>query len=334
MIPIKGDTKIFVLCPAYSKTGGPELLHQLVYTLNCNNINAKIAYYGVDNDNTDYTPDDFKQYIQTYELCSNIQDNPNNYIIFPEIKTKTMLEFKKAKKIIWWLSVDNYFKQRGIRNSLKYYGVRGLLHLICEGSFYITDYHLKKADYNLCQSHYAMNFLKKKGVKNIYYLSDYINNSFLSVKPDYSKKEDIILYNPKKGFRFTRKLIKISPELNWIPIKNLTTGQVRDLLLKSKVYVDFGNHPGKDRFPREAALCGCCIITSKNGSASFFKDVPIPERYKFDSTNKNLGIIIKAIKQCVTNFNKEIIQFKTYRQYITAEKNIFDQTVKNIFKKV
>ena len=30
--------------------------------------------------------------------------------------------------------------------------------------------------------------------------------------------------------------------------ENLTTKQVKELLLKSKVYIDFGNHPGKDRY--------------------------------------------------------------------------------------
>lgn len=33
MIEIYEQTKVYVLCPAYSKTGGPELLHQLVHTL-------------------------------------------------------------------------------------------------------------------------------------------------------------------------------------------------------------------------------------------------------------------------------------------------------------
>lgn len=33
MIEIYDNTKVYVLCPAYLKTGGPELLHQLVHIL-------------------------------------------------------------------------------------------------------------------------------------------------------------------------------------------------------------------------------------------------------------------------------------------------------------
>ena len=35
---------IYVVCPAYSKSGGPELLHQLVHVLNNNGVKAIIAY--------------------------------------------------------------------------------------------------------------------------------------------------------------------------------------------------------------------------------------------------------------------------------------------------
>lgn len=41
MIEIYEQTKVYVLCPAYLKTGGPELLHQLVHTL------SKKRYRGI-----------------------------------------------------------------------------------------------------------------------------------------------------------------------------------------------------------------------------------------------------------------------------------------------
>lgn len=75
----------------------------------------------------------------------------------------------------------------------------------------------------------------------------------------------------KKGIKFTKKLIDKSIGIKWIPIENMTTQQVKSLLGNSKVYVDFGNHPGKDRFPREAAIMGCCVITGKRGVQSFIK---------------------------------------------------------------
>lgn len=63
---------------------------------------------------------------------------------------------------------------------------------------------------------------------------------------------------------------------------------------KSKVYIDFGNHPGKDRIPREAAISGCIVITGKRGAAAFAEDVCIPETYKFDESCAKKKILYHA----------------------------------------
>ena len=38
-----------------------------------------------------------------------------------------------------------------------------------------------------------------------------------------------------------------------------------------------------NRIPREAAMCGCCVITNRNGSAANNVDVQIADKYKFDN---------------------------------------------------
>lgn len=58
--------------------------------------------------------------------------------------------------------------------------------------------------------------------------------------------------------------------------------QVMKTMDESMMYIDFGNHPGKDRIPREAALRDCIILTSTNGSAHNELDVPIASEFKFD----------------------------------------------------
>lgn len=115
---------------------------------------------------------------------------------------------------------------------------------------------------------------------------------------------------------FTKKLINSAPDLTWIPIENLTTEGVKNLLCESMVYIDFGNHPGKDRFPREAAICGCCIITGKRGSAKYFEDIPISDYYKFDEDESLIPQIIDKIRFCLTNFEEESLNFKEYKDFI------------------
>ena len=60
----------------------------------------------------------------------------------------------------------------------------------------------------------------------------------------------------------------------------MTEREVEDCLSQAKVYIDFGGHPGKDRIPREAALCGCCVVTGRRGAAGNDVEVPINQSYK------------------------------------------------------
>lgn len=148
------------------------------------------------------------------------------------------------------------------------------------------------------------------------------------------QKSNKVLYNPKKGYRFTKRIIKRANDLEWVPIKNLTTTQVKELLLQSKVYIDFGNHPGKDRFPREAAMCGCVIITGKRGSAKFCEDVPIDDVFKFKDSRKNINKIVTKIKECLNNYDTKNKKFENYRNYIKGEKEQFKKDIDTIFVKV
>ena len=117
----------------------------------------------------------------------------------------------------------------------------------------------------------------------------------------------------------------------WVPIVNMTNEEVVDLLKTSKVYIDFGNHPGKDRFPREAAYCGCCNITGKTGSANYFEDVKIKDSYKFDDLEKSIPSIIRTIESCLEDFEKHQKEFDVYRSMIKDEKSSFEKDVRKIF---
>lgn len=332
MIEVKKKSIIYVLCPAYTKTGGTELLHQLVYSLNQNNLNAKITYFHFEADNYDYTSSDFKKYVNDYVLINDIKDEKDNILIIPEITVEYVNEFKYLKKVIWWMSVDNYLINHKFNKIREASGLKYAIKKTIKNYLSHNKKDIFKADYHLCQSYYSIDFLTKKGIKEIMYLSDYINDSFLNTKYKIKDKEDLVLYNPKKGFEFTKKIIDKSPDLNWVPIQNMTTEQVKELLLRAKVYIDFGNHPGKDRFPRETAMCGCCVITGKKGAAKFKEDVPILDEFKIDDKESNIDVIIDKIKCCINNFEEEIKKFDGYRNFILNEKSEFNNDVKKIFK--
>jgi hypothetical protein len=114
----------------------------------------------------------------------------------------------------------------------------------------------------------------------------------------------------------------------------MTKEEIIKTLQRAKVYIDFGNHPGKDRIPREAAILGCCVITGKRGSAAFFEDVPIPDEYKFEDKEENIPKIIEKIKDCFRNFEERYKDFEYCREVIRNEPQKFVEDIKKIFVKV
>lgn len=326
--------KIYVVLPAFTKTGGPELGHQLVYLYNKNGIDATVAYTDSNKYDNPINPA-FSIYIDKWIPFENIPDEENVRVILPEVYILYLKKFKKAKKYIWWMSVDNAFCGFFSFETLKLLRWRcAIKQFLCGRIVLNLKKTLKSADGHFYQSEYARLFLERKGIKNLYPLSDYVNDSFFEKTFSATDKEDIVLYNPAKGYKFTKKLIKRNPKLNWVALRNLTTAQVVELLKKGKVYIDFGNHPGKDRFPREAAISGCCIITGKRGAARNDIDIEISEKYKFDEKLKNIDDIVALIEDCLIHYEDRISDFADYRLKISKEKENFKLESLQIAEKV
>jgi len=355
-------TKVYVACPANIATGGPELLHQFCYHLRKDlKINAFMYYYDFtkykDRFNTPVHPE-YQMYENPYVIkIPKEEDNDENILIVPEIQSglKLLLNFKKIRKGIWFLSVDNYylskltkfdyFIPRAINKLSKILVKKPLLNFditsheclykLIRKYDYKTDSLLKLANFYMTNSYRGLDWFKD--LRPLYYLPDYyVNIRFIeeSCKLDFKNKKNIVTYNPKKGYLFTRKIIKFAKDITFVPIENMTREEVINLLKKSKVYIDFGNFPGPERIPKEAALLGCCIITGKRGSAAFFEDVPIPEEYKFEDIEENIPKIVKKIKDCFENFEERYKDFEYYRNVIKNGPQKFIEDLKKIFVKV
>jgi len=340
MFNISNQTKYYVHCPAGLVTGGAELLHQLVDFLRKNGKDAYIVYSG---EKEHLIPTDYEMY--NIKISESIENDPSNIEIFNESEVTDIFDHNKTQKFLWWLSVDFFFLSSKGKISLVdlfYWNKIIFLRQLC-WRFYQLFKNMYKFEKKISikkiissgifcgyQSEYIQSFLLSRNFERIVPLTDYINTEYFS-KNSLPPKENIILYNPKKGMDFTKKIIAAAPELRWIPIQNMTRIEVIQLMQRSKVYIDFGNHPGKDRLPREAAISKCCIITGKRGAASFFEDVPIPQEYKFDDKTNNIPKIVATIKNVFLNYETEINKFNYYRNQIKKERFLFEQQASNIF---
>lgn len=317
---LQSDSLIYLACPANYATGGTELIHQLANRLNKLGRKAYIYYFNYKKKNPVHPR--FVEY--NVPFVKKVEDVNDHLLIVPEGKTNLHLKFKSIQKAIWWLSIDFYFHTRDekifwfIRKK-----VRPIMDLAEMSRKFGVDYHF-------VQSHYAADFLKNFKLESEL-LSDYLNRKFLTEAKliSFEGRHNRVLYNPKKGFEFAQRLMAAAPEISWVPLQNLSVAEVADFFKTSKIYIDFGNHPGKDRFPREAAALGCIVITNKAGAAAFNEDLPIPAKYKFEGDD--LNPIIQMINNCLTNYERHALDFEAYRAFINTEEEVFENQVKKLF---
>ena len=314
--------KLIILCKGDSITGGSELVHQLCHELSRLNLNSYISYYPFHNNYR--IPDEYSIY--DVEQC-DLEDSSENIIILPEVSTKYAWNIKKSKIGIWWLSVDNYYRKKRenlMKDRIKYF--KDLIR------FRLMPISLMKKYLHFVQSKFAHDHLKNHNLSSDY-LSDYLNP--VHFKENNTTKENIILYNPVKGKKVTQKLIDNNRDYNFIALENLSNIQVQELFNRAKLYIDFGNHPGKDRMPREAVMANCCIITGKRGSASNEVDIPILHKYKFNDLKPiDNGLFRSLVNNILTDFEANLCNFNDYKKSIISEKRIFQKQVKTIFKKI
>lgn len=313
--------KIIIGAPANRFTGGPTLAHQLCRELIELGYNAKMYYYNKKGEKVVH------EIYQSLSLpyITTLYDDAFTVYVAPETNPDMLKKIKKGVKVIWWMSVDNYFDKylRSNRNLI--------LNILGFFKFNITE----KQVFHFAQSYYAIDFLKSINIaeEKIFFISDYLDDAFINGAKSHTKenRSNIILYSPKRGLELTQDVMEVTKQFEWIPLINMNQNEMIVLMQRSKLYVDFGNHPGKDRIPREAAINGCCVITGTLGSANNVNDINITEVYKIkegDSFVKNAHFIINDV---MMNYELHYERFEGYRSKIQNEEILFSSSVKRVF---
>lgn len=337
-------SKCYIICPHNIVSGGPETLHTFVGTINNLGYEGYIVYV-----NKQLTP--IKEYSNyNIKIANKIEDNENNILFVPEVLTDYLFKYKKIKKVIIFLSVKFYENSRleTIKeNYKKKYRLSFLPNSILKIFLKIksANFNSKKINFKNNEFFYTVNgeinrqYLIQLGVKSdkIYHLCGPLNVEFFK-NVNFDSKENIVAYNPKKGYEYTQQLIsafeKKYNNVKFVKIENMSPSEVHDLLVRAKLYIDFGYHPGPERIPREAVISRCNIITSNLGSASNEIDMPIPKEYKFACTVENITQIIDLMYDMVNNYSLYIEKFTVFRNKILKQPVEMIEDTKRILSEI
>lgn len=312
-------TRFRILCPRNTLTGGPEALHQLGAAMREAGLDAAMVYVPLRPDNR--TPDKFLRY--GVPVRPRLEDDDDVVLVVGETATEWVWRARRAHVLIWWLSVDFHFKRP------EKWSKRARLWLrerLPRNRAYAFQPHPRV--HHAWQSEYARQFLLRRGVADALPLTDYIAPA-LTVPEDElptAPRRDVCLYNPRKGFAFTQQLIAAcaGSGIEFLPLQGYTEAQLRGLFGTSKLYIDFGEHPGRDRIPREAAASGCVVVTGRRGSAANAIDVPLPDFYKVDENAPGVLALLRErlAAICADDAAHRSAQ-APYRAWIRPQRDIF-----------
>lgn len=300
--------EILHVCPGDCATGGPECIHAFVSELNkIENVHARIWYWDIKSDHP--MPKEYETY-----GCEYVSDMPEGFdgvIIVPEIWANRVLDFSQCTRAIYWLGVDAYSGWTPESERGEFLKDESILHI--------------------AQSEYAMDFLKKLGVKRLIKCVDIVNAEFYE---DYEEtvRSDVVLYNPAKMTSFQSRIMEACSGITFKPITGMTRQQVIETMRGSKLYVDFGKFPGRERMPREAVMCGCCIITGKIGSSDY--DIDFAHEYKFDSKEEHIWAIVHKIRYVLAHYDKCRRDFDIFRYFLREDRELLRQQCREVINEI
>ena len=302
--------QILHLCPAGLATGGTEGIHNLVHYLCKCGADAQILYVG--KDLSDPQPREYAKY-----ECKYVTDIPTDFkglLIFPEVWGNRVVDYKDYMTAINWQGVDVYYWNNPI---------------VTHGQF------LQNPDtIHIANSEYAMQHLKGLGLSPIK-ISDCLNDDFFTESDTNYPRSNIVLYNPVsvKMTEFQEKVMtRCTTELGvrFKPIEGYTREQLIDLFRHSKLYIDFGVFSGRERLPREAVMCGCCILTSDKGTAHYYLDNSIPDQYKIEDVETAMSMITHIL----VNYPACKPDFDAYRQTLRLDKQAYLGEVEKLYHEI
>jgi hypothetical protein len=328
-------TSIYVLYPRGLRTGGPEALHQLVDTLRALGQEAYL------------TPlpgttgaDRVKEYEHYDAPERGFVDAPEHALVAPETYTKSLSLAKRATRICWWLSIDYsplFFTERERIYQHSYSVTDRLIHAARAGRGVAFRMALSRKPWSdmlhLAQSQYAWNFLYDRLDITASLVTDYTPTTELDGIPRRAVPERgrTVSYNPKKGGWVVEELRRRGAPYDFVPIQNMTRGEALRTLCESAVYMDPGNHPGKDRMPREAALAGAITLVSRRGSGANWQDVPIPWDHKIDMTGDVAANAAARLEAVFSDLAGHKERQAGYEPFIRGERERFRHEVAAFF---
>ncbi len=350
------NRRVAIFAPKGLRTGGPEAMHQL---------HRALLVEGKDSVLVPWPKMKNKKPVHEYSLyeprwTTIFKLRKSDIVIMPcdlgYLPFWYFLFISRKNIFIWMLAVDFSFEKKFKKYETRNYNLNSEWQIMKKRKIWVeliskiinlnyTKYRkrfltiklrIKKSNY-LFQSAYAREIYRQENETNLgIMLTDYTCLTQVGSLEDpnfCSCSRNHIAYFPGKSQDLIQLVLKINSSkgnpFHFIPIKNLNSEQVVRLLVHADLFLDLGYFPGKDRLPRESIVLNCPVLIAKRGSARYYEDFQLADRYLLDLALLSPISTFEEIIKTIT-FGKEsnLTAQKDFKNAVLQEKDIFTQEVR------
>jgi hypothetical protein len=307
--------KIAIATPLGSDSGGPEALHQLCNALIRSGRDAYIYPFAGSENNKPV------ERFSHYGCPIDNSLNKDTVLVVPEIVPHLIM--RSGQTILWWLSIDNSplvkKPEIAIENDIN------TTNVLSTEEFWVR-FHSPNVTH-LAQSYYAKNYLKDKYLIKSQMLTDYIPLD--EYKEKKTQNKELVTFSLKGSQFYDYYADKLSDH-ECLRLAGMSRNEVLQHLSNSRLYIDLGNQPGRDRLPREASLLHTYVMVNKKGAGSFYRDSPLSQEFKINVADPYTSLKkIDAILKRKPSPNPSQI---FYREWIKKQKIVFELEVRKLLK--
>lgn len=301
--------RVFVLCPPNCTGLDREALQQLVQRGRALGFDVTLARvwesgHGVDEVEPLHAP----------------VDAPDSVVVVSDLEIARLLEFRLARKVIWWCNVDRFTRtNEGLRRALG--RAQGPLDFAFDERFGCVHW---------ARSQHAQQFLKRRGVASNL-VAAYIEPETLAQAQQLhaNQRSNWVVVADHAGTELVRQVMaRVPAEVRWALVSQLSLAETPGTLARAKAYVDFGPHPDFEPLLCTAVAAGCVGIVGTQGQAGNDTDLPIPEAYKFDERDPNAADAIAGqLCRVLSDFATHTARFAAFRNWLSAGDGQFSEQV-------
>lgn len=243
-------------------------------------------------------------------------EQEDSVVIIPGQEIELLWKLKECYKVLWLIDVDEFIayadenRMPAIKEEISLYLVQSY-----RGYEHLTE---------------AVGISSER----ILYVPDYIGEAYGQFLMPAEFRKPVALYNPDSENEELLPLIENVDGLEWIPLTGQSQEDKLVLMQEAKVFVDFGKHTRRDLVTREAARCGCCIVTNRKGCAACYEDYSFKDLYKFENVREQYVEIAELLYDICENYESHTRDFGEYRFNISMEKDKFSKAVRKMVKNI